>query len=65
MDKYVVRVDFPDDDKYAFVKHKCGINEGKVRVFYNLEDAKQEASRYAGAIVMPAGNKYNDTIGNK
>lgn len=65
MDSYVVRVNFPDDDKYAFVKHECGMNEGQVKVFYNIDDAQKEASRFAGAIVIPAGNIDNDTFGNK
>jgi len=45
---YVIRVDFPDDDKYAFVKN----DDGEVRKFTDYSMAVEEARRYASAIVV-------------
>ena len=45
---YVIRVDFPDDDKYAFVKN----DDGEIRKFTDYSMAIEEARRYASAIVV-------------
>lgn len=45
---YLIRVDFPDDDKYAFVKN----DDGEVRKFTDYSMAVEEARRYASAIVV-------------
>lgn len=62
--EYYVRVDFPDEDRYAYVMHETGYLEGKVKVFYDLEAAESEAKKYKTATVIPSGNT-NDTSGDK
>ena len=41
---YIIRVEFPDEDKYAYVTN----DEGELRKFQNREDAEKVAKTYAG-----------------
>jgi hypothetical protein len=41
---YVIRVEFPDEDKYAYVTN----DEGELKKFYNREDAEKVAQTYSG-----------------
>ena len=41
---YVIRVDFPDEDKYAYVTN----NEGELKKFCTREEAEKVAMTYAG-----------------
>ena len=45
---FLIRVDFPDEDKYAFVKN----SEGELKKFYDYSMALDEARKWAGAIVI-------------
>lgn len=50
---YCVRVNFPDDDLYAYLTCETGVNEGKLKTYPTRELAEEDARRYAGAIVIP------------
>lgn len=39
---YVIRVEFPDEDKYAYVT----TDEGELKYFRVYEDAEKEAKKY-------------------
>lgn len=41
---YVIRVDFPDEDKYTYVTN----DEDELRKFYTREEAEKVAMTYAG-----------------
>jgi len=41
---YVIRVEFPDEDKYAYVTN----DDGELRKFYSREDAEKVAQTYSG-----------------
>ena len=41
---YVIRVDFPDEDKYAYVTN----NEGELKKFCTRAEAEKVAITYAG-----------------
>lgn len=45
---YIIRVDFPDDDKYAYVTN----DEGGLRKFYSRDEAEKVARTYAGNPVV-------------
>jgi hypothetical protein len=45
---YKIRVDFPDEDKYAFVTD----NDGEVILFADHDTANKEALKYAGGIAI-------------
>ena len=64
MTVYRVRVDFPDEDMWAFVTHECGYNQGKVIEYTNLKKAQKVASQYKGGIVLEVDNN-NDTARDK
>lgn len=53
---YCVRVNFPDDDLYAYLTHETGINKGQLKTYPNRELAEADAKRYAGAIVLELGD---------
>ena len=56
---YVVRVNFPDDDLYCFLKHEAGVFTGKVKEFHCQAQAQEEASKYSklGAVVLELKEK--------
>jgi hypothetical protein len=41
---YIIRVDFPDVDKYAYVTN----DDGELKKFYSREEADKVAKTYAG-----------------
>lgn len=55
---YCVRVDFPDEDMYTFLVHESGFNQGQLIIFNTLEQAKAQAKKYPGGIVLAYGTNY-------
>ena len=50
---YIVRVDFPDDDRYAFVTD----DDGEVKKFYKRDDAKVASHKFSDAIVIEVNDE--------
>lgn len=51
---YVIRVEFPDEDQFAYVL--C--DDGQVKKFNDYEVAKKEAHKYAGVTVIEEREDY-------
>lgn len=45
---YLLRVDFPDDDRYAYVT----ADSGELKKFYDYSQAVEECRKYASAIII-------------
>jgi len=51
---YVIRVEFPDEEQFAYVLS----DDGQVRKFNDYEVAKKEAQKYAGVTVIEEREDY-------
>jgi len=50
---YVIRVDFPDDDRYAFVTE----DNGEVKRFYKRDDAEVASHTFSNAVVIEVNDE--------